>query len=171
MIWSVGHSNRTIEAFCDVLASAAIEHVVDVRSYPRSKRYPQFDRGPLGGSLHVAGLDYRHARALGGMRRPHPDSPNTALREEGFRGYADHMASAEFVDALDALEVEARTTRIALMCAEASPWHCHRQFLSDALSFRGLEVRHLIDAERFEAHRRHPQARFRDRTLSYPGLF
>lgn len=169
-IWTVGHSNRSFDDLVDVLHAGSIAAVVDVRRFPASRRNPQFDRDALATDLPRAGIDYRHEPRLGGRRRPREDSPNTAWRNAGFRGYADHMLTAEFASALDRLEAMATGCRTALMCAEAVPWRCHRSLIADALTVRGLRVFHLLGGARARAHRLTPFARMSEGRVVYPGL-
>lgn len=126
-----------------MLKAADVSQLVDVRTVPRSRRNPQFNRDALASSLSEYGIAYRHEPALGGFRRPRPDSPNGGWDHPAFRGYADHMASAEFGQALERLEDLARADRTSVMCAEAQWWRCHRRLIADALLVRGWEVLHL----------------------------
>ncbi|ANM28995.1 hypothetical protein ABI59_04365 [Acidobacteria bacterium Mor1] len=176
-LWTIGHSNRPIATLLDLLAAHAIEVLADVRTVPRSKRHPQFDGDNLAWELEQSGRIYRHEKGLGGLRKPRADSINTALPDGGFRGYADHMQSESFSRAVAELLQVAESRHVALMCAEASPVNCHRSLLSDALVARGVEVRHILDADRVELHRRSPLARVepgsgagRPATVTYPGL-
>lgn len=120
-----------------------MRRLVDVRTVPRSRRHPQFARGALAASLPERGIEYAHERALGGFRRPLPDSANTGWEHPAFRGYADHMASAEFAEALARLERAAAERPTTVMCAEAQWWRCHRRLIADALVVRGWRVVHL----------------------------
>jgi uncharacterized protein (DUF488 family) len=120
-----------------------VRGLVDVRSVPRSRRHPQFSADALSASLPEEGIDYRHERALGGFRRPRPDSPNGGWEQAAFQGYADYMQSEEFSEALERLERWGRKLRTCVMCAEAQWWRCHRRLISDALLIRDWEVRHL----------------------------
>lgn len=168
MLWTVGHSNLSIEDFLDLLRAFEIELLVDVRRYPSSRRHPWFNRPTLAASLDAAGIRYRHDERLGGHRQPRPDSPNTAL-EDAWRGYADHMASPPFGEALAQLEAEAQTVRTAVMCAEADPGRCHRLFLADTVTRRGGEVVHILGREESRPHELHPSARLDpDGRLLYP---
>jgi uncharacterized protein (DUF488 family) len=169
-VFTIGHSTRTADEFVALLRAHGVRHVVDVRRFPASRRHPQFSSEQLAGTLHVAGMDYRHAEALGGRRAARQDSRNTAWRNAAFRGYADHMASPEFRVALDRLVTEAGSAPTAILCAEAVHWRCHRNLLSDALVARGLEVRHILSPERAEAHTRNPAAVVRpDGVIEYPA--
>jgi uncharacterized protein (DUF488 family) len=170
VIWTVGHGNRGVGELLELLRQSRIRLLIDVRSYPRSRRNPQFNADVLPGELRGAGIDYVNDKRLGGMRQPREDSVNTAIQEPGFRGYADHMQGAEFAAALDDLAGLASGKRVALMCAEISPGHCHRSYLSDALTVRGIEVRHILAPGKLERHRLHPLARPRGDSLTYPGL-
>lgn len=151
-LYTIGHSTRDLESFLALLRREGIRHLADVRTFPASRRYPQYGRDALATALADAGIAYSHHPELGGRRRPRPDSPNAGWRNEGFRGYADHMESPEFQRALDELLATARETPTAIMCAEAVPWRCHRTLLADAATVRGVDVRHILDA-RTDAHR------------------
>ena len=158
-LFTVGHSTRTSDELLAVLRAAGIEEVVDVRRFPASRRFPQFGREPLARALLAAGIAYAHEEDLGGRRTPRRDSPNTFWRVEGFRGYADHMATPAFAAALDRVLEKARARRVAVMCAEALPSRCHRQLVADAAVVRGVAVTHLIAPGRSEPHVLHPAAR------------
>jgi uncharacterized protein (DUF488 family) len=143
-IYTVGHSTRSPEELLALLREPGIDLVVDVRAYPSSRRHPQFNRDALASWLGAGGVAYRHMPGLGGRRSPVPgSSENAGWREIGFRGYADHMRSAEFEDALAELEAAARESPSAIMCAEAVWWRCHRRLIADALLTRGWRVEHL----------------------------
>lgn len=168
-IFTVGHSTRSFEEFVRILREQRIEHLVDVRRYPGSRRYPHFSQEHLVVELPRQGIAYRHEPELGGRRAPHVDSSNAAWRNPQFRGYADHMQGPAFQAALDALLVEIGDRRAALMCSEAHPSRCHRRLLADALLVRGWQVVHLVDLGRSEAHALHPDARLDSRGgVSYP---
>lgn len=170
LVLTIGHSTRALDELIALLREHRIDLVVDVRTYPGSRRHPQFDREALEASLPAAGIEYRHEPALGGRRSPSPDSPNTAWRVAGFRAYADHMATTEFGGALERLLELARTRRPAIMCAEAVPWRCHRQLIADALVAAGAEVRHVLGPGRAERHALNEHARILpDGTLVYPA--
>lgn len=169
VVWTVGHSNRTAEAVCGLLGSHGIQRVVDVRTMPRSRRNPQFNRDAFADTLAAAGIGYDHWPALGGLRKPRADSPNTGWRNTGFRGYADHMTTPAFLEALAALFDRAQAERLALMCAEAVPWRCHRSLIADALVSRDAEVRHILAEDRADAHVLNPMARIEDGHLVYPA--
>jgi uncharacterized protein (DUF488 family) len=140
---TIGHSTRAADLFIGLLQRHGIVTLADVRSVPRSRHNPQFDREALAASLEALGIGYAHLPALGGMRRPRPDSVNLGLRSAGFRGYADHMRTDEFRQGLERLEALAGADATAIMCAEAEPSRCHRALLSDALLARGWRVLHI----------------------------
>ena len=142
-IFTVGHSTRSLEELIAILGQAGIELLVDVRSVPRSRRHPQFERTALVESLPAHGIGYLHARELGGFRRPQADSKNGGWEQPAFRGYADYMDTEQFGSALDELQREARSRLSCVMCAEAQWWRCHRRLISDALVIRGWQVGHL----------------------------
>ena len=158
-IFTAGHSTRTSEELRALLAEHGIEVLVDVRRYPGSRRHPQFSKEALAASLAEAGIGYIHEPGLGGRRAARPDSPHTAWRVEAFRGYADHMETAEFEAALDRLIRLGAERRVAILCAEAVPWRCHRRLISDALVARGIEVRHILGPGHAEPHQLDANAR------------
>jgi uncharacterized protein (DUF488 family) len=169
-IYTIGHSNRSLDALIDELLGAHIELVADIRRYPASRRNPQFNRDTLATALSQHGIAYHHFVELGGRRTPEADSTNMALRDPGFRGFADYMGTSDFDVALDDLLTIAAKKRTAIMCAESVPWRCHRSLLSDALLARGVEVRHLIGGKERE-HSLSPIARVEGDTVRYPALF
>jgi len=146
-VYTIGHSTRALEEFVGLLAREGIRQLADVRTFPSSRRYPHFNRESLAVTLPQQGIAYVHLPALGGRRRPRPDSVNVAWRNDGFRGYADHMATAEFKSGIDRLIDLASRANTTVMCAEAVPWRCHRNLISDALLARGAEVLHIMDAK------------------------
>ncbi len=167
-IWTIGHSTREIDAFISLLRENGIKLVADVRMFPGSKRYPQFNKDVLADSLGKAGIRYEHFPELGGRRRAKPDSHNTAWRNASFRGYADYMETEEFrtgIARLIDLSNEAGPT--AIMCAEAVWWRCHRALISDYLKTRGVEVMHILDTKQIEAHPFTSAARIVNSKLSY----
>jgi len=168
-LMTVGHSHRGLDEFLALLAAHRIEAVADVRRHPASRRHPHFAAPALAASLAAAGVAYRHLPELGGMREPRADSPHTALAETAFRGYADHMASAEFARGLEALLALAPTRRTAFLCAEADPAHCHRSFIADALVARGHRVEHILGQGPTRAHVLRQGARIEAGTLVYDG--
>jgi uncharacterized protein (DUF488 family) len=165
---TVGHGTLDADAFAALLASAEVAHVVDIRSFPGSRHNPQFGREEMERWLPDAGLDYAWIRALGGRRRPLPDSRHQALRNEGFRGYADHMETADFRRGVEQLLERDDLDATAVMCSESLWWRCHRRLLADALVVRGHEVRHIVGRGEAAPHELTSFAELEDGRLSYP---
>lgn len=177
--FTIGHSTRPFDEFLGLLRAHAITQLADVRTIPRSRRYPQYSIGALAAALSEAGVTYRHFPALGGLRKPRADSINTGWRNASFRGYADYMQSAEFEEALDRLVAfgghapggpESVERRTVMMCAEAVWWQCHRQLVADALTARGLSVKHITSQAPAALHSVTDFARVDGRRVTYPGL-
>jgi uncharacterized protein (DUF488 family) len=168
-IHTVGHSTRSLDEFLDLLEMHDIGVLADVRTIPRSGRNPQFNAEILAGALAEVNIDYVHLPGLGGFRRPRPDSANTAWDNESFRGFADYMQTPQFTENLDRAIALAGGKRAALMCAEAVPWKCHRMLISDALTARGIGVKHIIDESHVVEHRLTRSARVEGSTVQYPG--
>ena len=170
-IWTLGHSTRTQEEFLGVLAAQGLEAIADVRRFPGSKRHPHFAREALEKTLPAAGIEYLWLPQLGGRRRPSKDSPNDGWRNEAFRGYADHIDSAEFDEGLQLLQALAARRRTAMMCSELLWWRCHRSLVSDVLKARGWTVLHVVDASPPKEHPWTAPARLVDGKLDYsaPG--
>jgi uncharacterized protein (DUF488 family) len=168
---TVGHSNRPVTEFLELLKAHRVSLVVDVRTVPRSRHNPQFNRETLPESLAAEEIGYEHLPGLGGLRHARKDSPNTAWQNDSFRGYADYMQTEEFARNLELLcGLESGETAPAIMCAEAVPWRCHRSLIADALTIRGVSVMHILSATKAEAHRLTPFARVEGIWLTYPGL-
>ena len=165
---TVGHSTRPIEEFLELLRAHEVTQLVDVRTVPRSRHNPQFNAEALEGRLAAVDIGYAHAPGLGGFRRPLPDSPNTGWRNLSFRGYADYMQSADFAENLVSLIELAKHDRVALMCAEAVPWRCHRSLIADALVVRGIATCEIVGSTRLQAHKLTPFARVSGHEISYP---
>jgi len=169
-VYTVGHSTRELVELVGLLRAAGVDLLVDVRRHPGSRRCPQFRKEHLERSLREEGIGYCHEEALGGRRSRKADSPNGWWRNAAFRAYADHMASAEFCEALRRLEQAAAERMPAIMCAEVVPWRCHRQLIADLLVARGHEVVHLIGPGQSEVHRQNPAARpLPDGGIVYPA--
>ncbi len=168
MIHTIGHSTREANTFLALLAAHAIACVVDVRRWPASRRYPHFAHEPLAAALAAAGLDYVWRQDLGGFRTPAPESPNAGWRVGAFRAYADFMLTPAFAVTMAELEELAGARRIALMCAEAVPWRCHRQLLADSFTVRSWPVRHILDDGCAE-HRLPPFAEPDGTRIVYPN--
>ena len=167
-IWTIGHSTRTIDEFISLLQANQIRLLVDVRSLPGSKRYPQFNKEALADSLGKTGIQYEHFPELGGRRKAKPESKNTAWRNASFRGYADYMETEEFRKGVERLlDLAGGAGPTAIMCAEAVWWRCHRSLISDYLKARGIEVLHIMDAKQTELHPYTSAARIVDGKLSY----
>jgi uncharacterized protein (DUF488 family) len=167
-IWTIGHSTRTIDIFVSLLEENGIKLVADVRSLPGSKRYPQFNREMLAKSLREHGISYEHFSELGGRRKAEKDSHNTAWRNASFRGYADHMETEQFGRGIERLlELANKAGPTAIMCAEAVWWRCHRALISDCLKAQGIEIMHILDANKIEPHPYTSAARIVDGMLSY----
>jgi uncharacterized protein (DUF488 family) len=169
-LFTIGHSTRSSDEFLSLLGAHGVNGVADVRTVPRSRRHPHFGRDALAAFLSGHGVGYQHFAGLGGLRKPRSDSINGGWRHEGFRGYADHMQSAEFTSALDALLAWAEGRRIAVMCAEAKWWQCHRQLIADALVARGYEVRHIMSIREAPGHELTPFAHIVGTSVTYPAL-
>ncbi len=169
-IWTLGHSTRSIEEFNQILITHEIKTLVDVRTFPGSRRYPQFNKEQLTESLESMGVEYVHVPELGGRRKARADSRNTAWKNEGFRGYADHMETSEFQKGIRRLLELAGQKRTAVMCAEAVWWRCHRSLISDFLKAAGVQVVHIVSEKKTEEHPYTPVARFVNGRLSYEGL-
>jgi uncharacterized protein (DUF488 family) len=167
-IWTIGHSTRRIDLFIVLLQANGIKLLADVRLLPGSKRYPQFNQEALAKSLNDRGIRYEHLPELGGRRKPKPDSRNTAWRNEAFRGYADHMETEEFRHGIDRLvDLACETAPAAIMCAEVVWWRCHRALISDFLKARGVEVSHIVDFGKTQAHPFTSAARIVNGELNY----
>jgi uncharacterized protein (DUF488 family) len=149
-IWTIGHSTRTADEFLQLLRDNSIDRLADIRTIPQSRRHPHFGRDALAGRLAAEGMAYRHFPALGGLRKPRIDSPNSAWKNASFRGYADHMLTATFSDAVGELLDFGEPGRAVVMCAEAVWWRCHRMLLSDALVARGVRVEHILSTGKIQ---------------------
>jgi len=168
-IHTIGHSTRPIEEFVRILKAHGIAQLVDVRTIPKSRHNPQFNRETLSVSLKAAGIEYHHMPGLGGLRRAQPDSINTAWRNASFRGYADYMQTEAFAENLQQLIELADGKPTAIMCAEAVPWRCHRSLVADALVARGIAVTEILSETKARPHSMTPFARVEHEQVSYPG--
>lgn len=169
-ILTIGHSTHDADEFVALLRRHGVEAVADVRRFPSSRRLPHFNAGSLGERLRAERIAYALlGEGLGGRRRPASDTRNTGWRVAGFRGYADHMGSADFLSALSELEDLGRERRTAFMCAEGPWWRCHRQLIADALLARGWTVEHVMPDGRLERHRLTPFAVAEGEAITYPG--
>ena len=168
VIFTIGHSTRTLEEFVEILKAYSVNLLVDVRTVPRSRHNPQFNKEPLPASLKQDGIRYVHMPEIGGLRHPKRDSINLAWKNSGFRGYADYMQTQEFTDNLLKIVALARENCLALMCAEALPWKCHRNLLSDALVVRHLKVEHIISKDSTINHQLTEFAHVEGTKITYP---
>lgn len=169
ILYTIGHSTRAIRELVEVLRTHGVEQVVDVRTIPRSRHNPQFDRPALSRSLHAAKIGYRHIKALGGLRHARPDSINIGWRNTSFRGFADYMQSRDFAGGLARLEQLATRRPTVIMCAEALPWRCHRSLIADALTVARWRVLHILNRRPARLHRRTPFLKVRSSRLLYPA--
>jgi uncharacterized protein (DUF488 family) len=169
-IFTIGHSTRPIDDFIHLLKSHGVQRVVDIRTLPRSRFNPHFDISRLPALLETAHIHYTHLPGLGGLRRPHPDSPNAGWRNKSFRGYADYMQTADFNRSLERCLELAGVERIALMCAEAVPWRCHRSLVADALVVRGIDALEIASDSRVRPHTVTPFARVDGAVITYPAV-
>jgi uncharacterized protein (DUF488 family) len=168
VVYTIGHSTRSLEEMVGMLRAHGVKRVVDVRTIPRSRHNPQFNRESLSKSLHNRRLNYRHMKALGGLRRPRRDSINTGWRNASFRGFADYMQTEAFAKALTRLVKLAQQKPTAILCAEAVPWRCHRSLIADALVARGHEVRDIMSATNARPHALTSMAVVRGQEVTYP---
>jgi uncharacterized protein (DUF488 family) len=168
-VFTIGHSNRPWKTFLEILRAHHIKRVVDVRSIPRSRHNPQFNRETLSKKLRAAKIGYVHLRKLGGLRHARRDSLNSGWRNASFRGFADYMQTPEFDAGLQRLIKLAAAQRSAIMCAEAVPWRCHRSLIADALTIRVIRVEDIMSATRSQLHSLTPFARVKAHRITYPA--
>jgi uncharacterized protein (DUF488 family) len=167
-VFTVGHSTLPIERFVALLQVYGIERLVDIRTIPASRHNPQFNATALANSLKAEHLEYLQMRALGGLRRARKDSPNTGWRNESFRGYADYMQTEAFRNALESLIDMSRHKRVAIMCAEAVPWRCHRSLVADALGVRAVPAIEILSERSYRTHTLTPFAQVQGLQITYP---
>ena len=170
LVLTIGHSTRPIDVFVGLLVANGVTHLMDVRTIPKSRHNPQFNSDALAASLRDAGIAYTHVPGLGGLRRARPDSANAAWRNPSFRGYADYMQTTAFDEHLAEVIELAKSERIALMCAEAVPWRCHRSLIADALVAHGVPVEEIVSETRRTPHKLTPFARVDGVSVTYPAL-
>ena len=168
--YTIGHSTRSADAFVALLQAHGVTCLADVRTVPRSRHNPQFNGDTLAATLAAHGIGYERMPGLGGFRKTTPDSPNAGWRNLSFRGYADYMQTAAFAEHLDSLVALAREATVAIMCAEAVPWRCHRSLIADALVVRGIEAREIVSETKTSVHGLTPFARVAGTTIRYPAL-
>jgi len=169
IVMTIGHSTRPAKEFIYLLKAHQVKRLVDVRTVPRSRHNPQFNRSELSPALHSARLHYSYMPGLGGFRHARRDSLNTGWHNTSFRGFADYMQTPEFRENLDNLIKLAKSERIAIMCAEAVPWRCHRSLIADALLARGIEVREITSAIRTRPHALTPWGNVNGMQVTYPA--
>src|SRR5664279_1953730 len=169
IVLTIGHSTRTLEEFIRLLQAHGATRVADVRTVPRSRHNPQFNKASLPRALKKAGLGYIHLQGLGGLRHAKRDSLNVGWRNASFRGYADYMQTPEFAQSLEELIRLAKQERIVLMCAEAVPWRCHRSLIADALLVRGIRTEDIMSATRRQVHTLTPFAKVQGTAITYPA--
>ena len=169
VLFTIGHSTRPIEDFTRLLKAHGVQRVIDVRTIPRSRHNPQFNRDQLSPALHRARMHYTHMPGLGGLRSARRDSSNMAWRNVSFRGYADYMQTSAFEQNLNRCIALAKRERVVLMCAEAVPWRCHRSLIADALLVKGIEAKEITISVRARPHSLTPWARVTGTRVTYPG--
>lgn len=169
VIYTVGHSTHPIDEFIRVLVGFGIQQIVDVRTIPRSRHNPQFNEDELREQLLRHAIEYVRLEGLGGLRHTTRTSINTAWKNASFRGYADYMQTPEFAEALEELIDLAKEKRIAIMCAEAVPWRCHRSLIGDALSIRNMKVEDIVTEGTSKPHLLTPWAKVDGNKITYPG--
>jgi uncharacterized protein (DUF488 family) len=167
-VLTIGHSTRTLETFIEMLRAHGVKHLADVRTIPRSRHNPQFNRDTLPEALRLTGIAYTHMEQLGGLRHARPNSPNTGWRNSSFRGFADYMQTPEFEVGLETLIQLAAREQTVFMCAEAVPWRCHRSLIADALKVRGVQVEHIMSTSGTQPHLLTPFAKVSGIHITYP---
>ncbi|MGA2331839.1 MAG: DUF488 domain-containing protein [Syntrophales bacterium] len=168
IIYTIGHSTHTVDEFVEMLQAFNIEMVVDVRSIPKSRHNPQFNKEQLKKSLHKHKIDYVHLDALGGLRHTTKASVNTAWKNASFRGFADYMQTSEFAEGMEQLVGLTEKKRVAIMCSEAVPWRCHRSLIGDALLLRNYHVEDIISGKTSRPHILTPWAKVNGMEITYP---
>lgn len=169
-IYTIGHSTRPIDEFIDMLNNFNVHNLIDVRTIPKSGFNPQYNKEALAKSLANEKIDYEHVSGLGGLRHAKKDSVNFGWRNASFRGYADYMQTEEFENSLHELIEKAHKEIVAIMCAEAVPWRCHRSLIADALLLHGLDVRDIMGAQKESVHKMNPMAKISKGKLYYPEV-
>ena len=169
VVLTIGHSTRDLETFLHLLQAQGVTRIVDVRTIPKSRHNPQFNKETLPAALWTKGIAYQHMGELGGLRHPLPNSCNQAWRNASFRGFADYMQTLEFDEGLQKLIEMASKDRVAIMCAEAVPWRCHRSLIADALVARRVRVEHILSEARSQTHVITPWASVKRNHVTYPA--
>lgn len=169
IIRTIGHSTRPVDALVEMLMAYGVKRLIDVRTLPKSRHNPQYNREALEQRLRDTGIGYEHMKGLGGLRHPRKDSANMGWRNESFRGYADYMQTPEFASELETLVRAAAQEPVAVMCAEAVPWRCHRWLISDSLTARGYPVEHIMSATKSNRHTMTSFAKVEGTSITYPA--
>jgi uncharacterized protein (DUF488 family) len=169
-IYTIGHSTHTADEFVAILKAYGIKRVIDVRSIPKSRHNPQFNKEDLRESLSEHNIDYVHLEGLGGLRRTTKASINTAWKNASFRGFADYMQTPEFSVGAEHLIELSKEKQVAIMCSEAVPWRCHRSLIGDALLARGVHVEDIVGAASSKPHTMTPWAKVTGKGITYPGV-
>lgn len=167
-IWTIGHSTHPLDELVEMLKSFHIDIVADVRSFPGSRKFPQFNKENLINSFPENGIEYIHIKALGGRRKVNPDSKYTVWRNASFRGYADYMDTEDFERGMEELIQLAANNKVAYMCSEAVWWRCHRSMISDYLKTNGWTVMHIMGIDKADEHPYTAPAEIVDGELNYP---
>jgi uncharacterized protein (DUF488 family) len=168
IIFTIGHGTRSIDEFIGLLNTYKIQRVVDVRTIPRSRHNPQFNKETLPKKLKKVHIGYIHIKGLGGLRHAKKDSVNMAWRNASFRGFADYMQTEDFKKNIERLIKIARQKKIVIMCAESVPWRCHRSLIADALFVRGIKIKHIMSHRTYSDHNITPWAKMKDYQVNYP---
>lgn len=169
LIRTIGHSTRPADVLIEMLKAHGVKRLIDVRTIPKSRYNPHYNREALEPLLRDAGIGYDHMKALGGLKHPRKDSTNSGWRNKSFRGYADYMQTPEFESALAALMAAAANEAVVIMCAEAVPWRCHRSLIADALTARGYRVEHIMSASKSDPHTITSFAKVEGTSVTYPA--
>ncbi len=169
-VLTIGHSTRTIEDFTALLQAHGVQLIVDIRTVPRSRHNPQFNEDTLAASLKESGIGYVRLKELGGLRRSRKDSQNMGWRNLSFRGFADYMQTPEFETGINVLIRLAQDRSVAIMCAEALPWRCHRSLVADALVVRGIQVEHIVTLKKPIEHTMTKWAKVDGKQITYPEI-
>lgn len=168
-VYAIGHSTRPLEELAELLHAHGVKLLCDIRSIPKSRHNPQYNKNNLSKELPEYKIRYRHLKALGGLRRTSPDSVNTAWKNASFRGYADYMQTEDFEKALKSLIERSQKTPLAIMCAEGNPYRCHRLLVADALTAHKIPVLHISSRKSARPHQLTAFAKVRGKKVTYPG--
>ena len=170
VVFTIGHSTHSLQDFIALLEKHSVSKVADIRTIPRSRHVPQFNQDTLSEALRAASISYTHMKTLGGLRHPIKDSPNKAWRNPSFRGFADYMQTQDFEKGLEQLLQLAKQDHVAIVCAEALPWRCHRSLIADALVTQGISVQHIMPSGMLQTHTLTPWAKVQGKRITYPSI-